>query len=145
MTSVAETALSSPRSTGLTGRGEFLKSSGGGGERAGDPMTTGVKLPGVPLKRGIVVPAGGVPYCCLRWRTLGASIAPSSSMSRSECTGLPIFTGFEGVEGVEDMVGDKVEHKDTSASSPITSRNGNTVVVVPCVTPKSPGQGRHNA
>jgi hypothetical protein len=98
VTSVTETAPSSPCSMGLTGRGEFLKSSAGGGERTGDPIPIGVEVPGVPLKRGIVVPGGGVPYCCLSWRILGVSDASSSPMSRSERTGLPIFTGFEGGE-----------------------------------------------
>lgn len=128
MTSVAETDMSSPRSRGLRGRGEFLKSSAGG-DRAGDPVTMGVMFPGVPLKRGIVVPAAGLPYCCLRWRTMGASVESSSSISRNERTGLPIFTGFEGVE---DIAGGKVEYKDTGLSP-------NCLGPLGMATPNSPG------
>ena len=83
-------------------------------------MAMGVEVPGVARKRGIVVPTGGVPYCCLSWRTLGASVTSSSSTSRSERTGLPIFTGLDGVE---DMAKDKVEHKD-APRRPTTSKRG---------------------
>jgi len=90
-------------------------------------MAMGVEVPGVPRKRGIVVPTGGVPYCCLSWRILGVSVVSSSSMSRSERTGLPIFTGLAGVE---DMAKDKVEDKE-APRRPTMSLINQTVLVVP--------------